>query len=280
VFHYWEPALYPLLDARSPKTVIEVGAWEGEDTRLLATWAAEHDAMIHVIDPLPRFDTDAFTKEWAGHLKVHRELSLNALAAIGPVDMILLDGDHNWYTVFNELQEIDKINDAWPLLAMHDVGWPYGRRDMYYAPDTIPAEYVQPHRKSGMLPFHSALTERGRKPHIFNAEREGGPRNGVLTALEDFLAQTDKDLRLFARPGIGGLGVVVSADDLQDAKLADVVARVHDPEYAVTISPVFATREFGDAKAAPAKPQRQQAGLPARLLRAQRRVRRRLGLAG
>jgi hypothetical protein len=280
VFHYWDSALFPLLDARQPKSVIEVGAWEGGDTRLLAAWAVEHEAMIHVIDPLPRFDTEAFTKEWAGHLQVHRELSLDALASIGPVDMILLDGDHNWYTVFNELKEIDAINDAWPLLAMHDVGWPYGRRDMYYAPDTIPPEHVQPHRKSGMLPFHSALTQQGRKSHIFNAEREGGPRNGVLTALEDFLAQTDRDLRLFARPGIGGLGVVVSADALQDTKLAAVVARVHDPEYAVTISPVFATREFGDAKAAPAKPRPQQAGLPARLRRAQRRVRRRLGLAG
>jgi Methyltransferase domain len=281
VFQYWDSALLPLLEARLPKTVIEVGAWEGGDTRLLATWAAEHGAMVHVIDPLPRFDVDAFTRQWQGHLEVHRDLSLNALVPIGPVDMILLDGDHNWYTVFNELQQIDAINGDWPVLAMHDVGWPYGRRDMYYAPETIPNEYLQPRRQSGMLPFHSALSERGRKGHILNAEREGGPRNGVLTALEDFLAQTDRDLRLFARPGLGGLGVVVSTAALQHAKLASVLASIHDPEYAVTISPVYATREFGDARATPVRSGQPQAtGLPTFLRRAQRRVRRSLGLVG
>jgi Methyltransferase domain len=281
VFHYWDSALLPLLEARLPKTVIEVGAWEGAHTRLLATWAAEHDAMVHVIDPMPQFDADAFTKEWAGHLEVHRDLSLNALTPIGPVDMILLDGDHNWYTVFNELQQIDRINADWPVLAMHDVGWPYGRRDMYYAPETIPSEYLQPHRRSGMLQYCSALTEQGRIGHNWNAEREGGARNGVLTALEDFFAQTHRDLRLFARPGRGGLGVVVSAEALQDEKLASTLASIHDPRYAVTVSPVYATREFGEARVGTVPAQHPRpAGLLRFLRRARTRVRRRLGPVG
>ena len=35
-----------------------------------------------------------------------------------------------------------------PLLVLHDVGWPYGRRDLYYDPDDIPASTASPWRKA------------------------------------------------------------------------------------------------------------------------------------
>jgi len=245
VHRFWDSAVRPLLEARSPKTIVEVGAAKGENTRLLAAWAAEHDALVHVVDPKPKFDADAYTREWAGHLEMHLDLSLPALPAIGPVDTVLLDGDHNWYTMLGELREIDRVNEGWPLVIMHDVGWPYGRRDMYYAPETVPAEHRQPCRRAGIQPFRSALAAHGKNEHLFNAEHEGGPRNGVLTAVEDFLSQTDRELLLFAGPGIGGLGIIAGAAALaQNAKLTSAVAQVHDPQFAVGISPVFATREF------------------------------------
>lgn len=279
MFQFWESTLQPLLEARAPKRVVEIGAWEGANTKLLADWAKAHDAMLHVIDPKPRFDTDEYTRLWAGHIEIHRELSLQALEPIGPVDMMFIDGDHNWYTVFNELQLIDRINSRWPLIVIHDVGWPYGRRDMYYAPETVPSEYVQPHRQSGIVRGRSALADRGRHRTAFNAEREGGPRNGVLTAIEDFLAQTNRDLLLLARPGFAGLGVLVSAEDLErDPQLAGVAASVHNPSYTVRISPVYAARELGEDS--PAQPRPRRGRLSRRLRDAQWQVRLRLGLAG
>lgn len=274
VVRFWDSAVLPLLEARSPKSVIEIGSRDGGHTRLIAQWAAGHGASLHVIDPQPNFDVDAYTSEWPGHLTIHRDLSLNALSAIGPADMILIDGDHNWYTVNNELQEIERINPDWPLVLMHDVGWPYGRRDMYYQPETIPAEHRQPYGKGRMRPFHSALTDLGSNSPILRAEREGGSHNGVLTAVEDFLSQSDRELLLFARPGPGGLGIIASAAALNgDAKLARALSEVHDPEYTVTISPVYGTREFGDVGV------RVESGNGApswmtRLRRAQRRLRR------
>ncbi len=41
-----------------------------------------------------------------------------------------------------------------PVLILHDVGWPYGRRDLYYTPETIPEEFRQPYEQAGMLPGH------------------------------------------------------------------------------------------------------------------------------
>jgi hypothetical protein len=95
-----------------------------------------------------------------------------------------------------------------------------------------------------MRRFHSALVEEGTNPTFCNAEHEGGPRNGVLTAIEDFLAATALELRLLAQPGPAGLGVIVSADELARRPVAAVLALIHDPEYATSLSPVHATREL------------------------------------
>ena len=274
VVRFWDFAVLPLLAARAPKRIIEIGSRDGGHTRLIAQWAAAHEATLHVVDPQPNFDVDAYTSEWPGHLRIHRDLSLDALSTIGPADMILLDGDHNWYTVINELREIERINADWPLVLMHDVGWPYGRRDMYYQPETIPVEHRHPYRKGGLRRFHSALGDHGGNSSVLRAEHEGGPHNGVLTAVEDFLSQTDRELLLFARPGVGGLGIIADAHALRDdAKLARVVSEVHDPEYTVTISPVHGTREFGDAGARVASGTAAPSWM-ARLRRAQRRFRR------
>ena len=67
--------------------------------------------------------------------------------------MALVDGDHNWYTVVNELRLIAATSagagEPLPVLICHDVGWPYGRRDLYYAPEQIPEEYRQPWAQQG-----------------------------------------------------------------------------------------------------------------------------------
>jgi hypothetical protein len=262
----WDSTVLPLLEAHSPKTVIEIGANQGSQTRLIAAWASEHRAVLHVVDPMPAFDTDAYEREWSGHLVVHRTVSLSALALIGSADMVLVDGDHNWYTVLNELGEIDRLNSDWPLVVIDDVGWPYGRRDMYYDPETVPAEHRHPFRKSALRRFRSdggglrrlrsALGREELSTGFFNATHEGGPHNGVLTAVEDFLSNTDRDLLLLAHPGNSGLAVILSDPALrQSPTLRRAVAGIHDVEYAIEISPVYAARELpGDAAPSAVRP--------------------------
>jgi len=43
------------------------------------------------------------------------------------------------------------------------------------------------------------------------ARREGGPRNGVLTAVEDFKAESDRELVLAIIPAVFGLGLLFEA---------------------------------------------------------------------
>jgi hypothetical protein len=58
-------------------------------------------------------------------------------------------------------------------------------------------------------------------PYPWPAAREGGPRNGVLTAIEDFAAERD-GLRLALVPAFFGFGVVWE----DDAPWADAVADI------------------------------------------------------
>jgi capsular polysaccharide biosynthesis protein len=176
---------------------------------------------------------------------MHRATSLTALPAITNPGAVLVDGDHNWYTVFHELQLLDQNCKQWPVTLHHDIGWPYGRRDMYYDPDTIPVDYRQPFRRSGIVYGQSALAAGGVNDEVFNARHEGGPRNGVLTAIEDFMDSTQRDLELFAASGLQGLGLLIDGATLESSpSICEVVEDVHDTTFSVAISPRYASRYF------------------------------------
>lgn len=220
MFPFWRPVIAPLLTAAGARRVVEVGALRGDNTRQII----EHlgpDSVLHVVDPVPGFDPSEHEREFPGRYVFHQALSLDVLGTLPPMDAALIDGDHNWYTVLHELRLLRQVSRAakapLPVLVLHDVGWPYGRRDLYYAPDTIPAEHRQPHRQAGMRPGRPELQPdgEGMSPGLWNAELEGGPRNGVLTGLEDFLAEHDRPVRTVVLPLYFGLAVVVEEERLR-----------------------------------------------------------------
>jgi len=149
----------------------------------------------------------------------------------------VIDGDHNWYTVHNELKQADAIckRDGKPLLAiLHDINWPSGRRDMYYAPDTIPAAFRHPYSYDGgaVLGESNLVYQRGFRGHghFAWAAHEGGPRNGVLTAIEDFLEEehnSGRELGFAEIPAVFGLGVLFDLDAEWSARVAEAVLPYH-----------------------------------------------------
>jgi Methyltransferase domain len=210
---FWDTVVGPVLGAVRPKIIVEIGSDQGGNTVNLLEFCERTGATLHVIDPAPKYDASKWQGEHDAHLVIHEDLSLNALPSIGDFDVVLIDGDHNWYTVFNELQTIERLCEErgreFPLVLLHDIGWPYGRRDLYYDPDSIPEEHRKPHEKKGMLPGTPDLVERGGlNRHLNNALRENGPENGVLTAVEDFLGASRLELELLQLPGIHGLGIL------------------------------------------------------------------------
>ena len=210
---YWELITQPLLHIIQPSRILEIGAEYGKGTDNLIKYCEKSGCSLVSIDPAPLFDASGQGKKNDSFFTFHQALSLDVLPSIPPCDTVLLDGDHNWYTVFNELKQIEKNsldhNHNFPVILLHDIGWPYGRRDLYYDPETIPEEFRHPYKRQGMIPGESDLVEKdGLNSQYCNAAHENGPKNGVRTAIEDFLDQSSFRLQFTILPGLYGLGIL------------------------------------------------------------------------
>jgi hypothetical protein len=215
----------PCFDAAGVRSVTEVGAERGRLTQELLKWAAPSGAKVTAIEPAPISDLLELVDEYPD-LDLVEETSLEALEHIPIADAIVLDGDHNYYTLSNELRLIAERapEGRIPLLMFHDVCWPLARRDQYAAPDRIPAEHRHSYGEDiKLVPGNPGTAERG-LPFEWGALEEGGPRNGVMTAIEDFMAERD-GLRLAVIPIFFGCGLIWP----EDAPWSDEVAEIVEP---------------------------------------------------
>jgi hypothetical protein len=213
------------LDARGASSVVEVGAYEGDLTAELLAWAAPGGATVVAVDPTP---PEGLRRLDAEHpeLTLIRETSHRALTQVELPDAVIIDGDHNYFTVSEELRLIGERagTGELPMLLFHDVGWPHARRDSYYAPERIPEQGRQPVvERGGLVPGEPGIVAGG-LPLPWVADHEGGKRNGVLTAIEDFVTGR-RGLRLAILPMFFGFGVLFDTG----AEWAGAVAAVVDP---------------------------------------------------
>lgn len=214
---FWKVIIEPVLQIVQPKSIVEIGSADGKNTANLMGFCEQNGATLHAIDPLPKFDVAAWEEKYGKRFIFHQSLSLNAIPQIDQFDVVLIDGDHNWYTVFNELKLIENrctaLSQPFPLVMIHDIGWPYGRRDLYYNPENIPEAFRKPHKKAGIRPDSPDLLEEGGlNRHLYNSIYENDLQNGVLTAVEDFLKEPEQRIQLVKLPGLSGLGILVPMD--------------------------------------------------------------------
>jgi GT2 family glycosyltransferase len=212
----WKTLLEPLLSRLQPGTIVEVGCGKGQTTYELLRFCVRHGAVLHAIDAQPEFDVASWQKKAAGKLVFHQRPPLEVLAALDRFEVVFLGGDPNWYTVFHQLKCIDErceaLGQPFPLVLCRHTGWPYGRRDFYPSPGAVPEQFRHASARMGVRPGSSPLQEKGGwNPCAWNAVPEGGPRNGVLTGVEDFLKACKQTLRLLKVPGLHGLGILVPA---------------------------------------------------------------------
>lgn len=220
---FWSHLVSPLLHEFAPRVLCEVGTASGENTRNLLEFARDTGAVLHAIDPEPGFPVDAWEREFGEAFRFHRCRSLPLLRRLTSPDVALLDGDRNWYTVFHELEALSiRAQDSgreFPLTLVHDVAWPYARRDFYSDPTSVPADHRRPCTQGGMVPGRAELDpDGGLSLDRWHAIAEGGPRNGVMTAVEDFRVLRP-DLRFVAVPGFHGLGLLFPESSIRRSPL-------------------------------------------------------------
>ncbi|MCX7017317.1 MAG: HAD-IA family hydrolase, partial [Candidatus Sumerlaeota bacterium] len=214
----------PLLDALEPSSMCEIGIEGGMATEFLLGYCRERVCRYVGIDPSAPDEARRRIEE-AGQ-RFDARPSLEALRALPPCDVYFLDGDHNYYTVSNELRLILEAAETArrrPCVFIHDIGWPWGRRDLYYDPSRIPPEERHPYDyELGVRLGNPGLAPGGFRGlgRYACATREGGPRNGVLTAVEDVMKERPSLLRLISVPAVFGLGVLYAPESLDSRQRA------------------------------------------------------------
>lgn len=225
------------LQAADARTIVEVGAEFGGMSHHLAAHVRSAGGSLTSIDPAPK---PAFLA-WVAdnpHVRHDQRTSLEAMPEQHGIDAWVIDGDHNYFTVSHELKILDAISrrDGKPLLVfLHDVSWPCARRDMYYAPDRIPAAHRHDYGwdVGVTLDDDGFQLDRGFRGHgqLAFARHAGGPANGVLTAIEDFVTDVraeSRDVAFALIPAVFGLGVVFAADAPWSSAVASILAPLHN----------------------------------------------------
>ena len=112
---------------------------------------------------------------------------LDVLPDFTNYDAIFIDGDANWYTVFNELNIVKQSNKDFPLVFICNNVFPNKRRDSYKDPESIPSEFRQKFAKELPLVYDGETINI--VDECYHACEENTPKNDVLTAIEDFLSE-------------------------------------------------------------------------------------------
>jgi hypothetical protein len=198
--------MFALVFANHPiDKVVEVGVESGQVSSVYTDLGA---STVYCVDPTP---SDALRATLAKNPKLQlvERPSPAVLAELPVADLYVLDGDHNYAVVHNELRWIMK-NAPDAVVVLHDVLWPCSRRDLYYQPSTVAPEDTHPQTTEGSTVWHDETTPAGfvGGSAFTIAKEAGGERNGVLTAVEDAVAEGGGDWLLEIVPAVFGMGIV------------------------------------------------------------------------
>ena len=225
----------PLLQHIQARHLLEIGADRGDHTRLLIRYCDFCNGTLKVIEPAVS-DTLKEIVERSTRTMLFADRSCEALPHINSaIDAVIMEGDLNHHTVYDDLCGIEDLcgrcNTAFPVIFVKNISWPYARRDMYYAPEMISPEARHEYAYNGMTPWSSTLQRGMINAPFANAEKEGGERNGVLTAVEDFMKVSAFPLRLFSLPLFYGLGII----HVQDSPVAEFIRHHIQPPPALAL---------------------------------------------
>lgn len=195
----------PLVRLMQPRTLCEVGVERKLFGELLQRWADSCNSRYIAVDPSVEGAIQETSVDYLRRAPLH--------------DMYFMDGDHNYATVAEECLLLNQVWQDSPnatLVFWHDVGWPCSYRDMYYAPERLPAEKVHQHTFDlGVRPDTGAPVAGGFEScgNFAWAIAEGGPANGVRAAVDDFAREHPAWQTLYI-PGVFGLCVMYPTSGL------------------------------------------------------------------
>lgn len=233
--------LEPVIEVAGVRSICEIGSDEGHTSRHILSYCEGREMRCDIVDPSLNEELEIFASD-AIHL--HKTTSLVYLAASPRSDMFVVDGDHNYTTVRDELEMIARhAGGKTPLVvALHDTSWPCARRDSFYASGVVEAR--TPHRFNSGLGLETLALNCGRSFPCGNVfawgEEYGGPERGVLTAVEDSVFADEEAWWCLRIPSFYGLTVFVERAQVSE----DGMVRLEEMQRAVALMrPMLAIAE-------------------------------------
>ena len=207
---FWPLYVEPLLGALRPERILQIGVGDGQLAAHLLDRCRRSGVHLDIVDPRA---PDGLEDRIGPNAAIQRVQPWKAVPLGEPADLVLLDGEPNWWAVFTILsaarRRAAERGRAFPVVLAHHAAWPYARRDMYPIPDVI--QEAHPFAFLGVDPDRLDLVQDGLNSRFAHANHQGGLRNGVLTALEDFTASAALELELTTIPLLSGLAILTPA---------------------------------------------------------------------
>ena len=200
-----EALLSELFEIFSFKSVTEIGVFRGELSKVLMSFMRE-GGRINLLDIKFEPEARAQIEKSAVAEKVDANFmelrSAEALKLLEHSDLIVIDGDHNYETVSQELLECKRI--APKVIVLDDVGWPCDVWDISYDPAELQEKdaYSEGVELSPLSP--ELLDSYGLK---FDWVKQRRDRSGSKPAVEEFLSE-NPTYRYFSVPAFFGVGVL------------------------------------------------------------------------
>jgi hypothetical protein len=222
---FWADLIAPFLEHTRPGAVLLVGGGDGALLQALLTQLRQQGGMVHVADPSPAFEVPAIRALGGDQVILHPASGRDVATLVKTPDVVLLNGAAHWHAVHGVLHALRgqaaKLNLPFPVVLSGHTGWPYGRRDQYPDPKAVPAHARHAAARGGLVPGQAGLAgEAGLFADRWHATAANTPGNGVLTAIEEFVADASGSLGFAALPMFHGLGVLYARDRAPDALLA------------------------------------------------------------
>ncbi len=197
----WPVVISALFRALQPAVVIDIGGEPERISALVNAFAAGGE--VHVVD-----GPDGLL---AGAPGV-RVLSAD-VDTLPASDLALIDGEPSWDAVNNALDAVsaaaEQAGRPLPVIVVGGVDWPHGRRDGYHDAERARHEIAA----GGLAPGAAEPDPALPVGEVAFARTEGGPRNGVRTAVEDFAAQQPTPLTVVHLPGDGGVLLLAAPEE-------------------------------------------------------------------
>ena len=199
--NYYTLEILPIILNRfKVNDILISGELDDETNNAISRYVEGNDAKISLVS------NDILEKD------SENNLSLTQLSDFNNYDAIFLNNDPNWYTVYNTLNLINNHNINFPLVFICNNVFPHKRRDSYGDPMKIPVEF----RKEYSKEFNCANINI--QDGFFHAIEENTSKNGVLTAIEDFLSE-NKSIQIIDVKLINGITILYFNDSISYIRL-------------------------------------------------------------